>query len=140
MGYPILVKAAAGGGGRGVRRVDAAGGAGRPLLDAARREALAAFGDGTVYVEKLIQPARHVEVQLLGDRSGGLAVLGERDCSIQRRHQKLVEEAPAPHLAAETRRASRRGCAADRAGRRTSQRGDGRVPRRRGRAAAGSWR
>ena len=102
LGYPLLVKAAAGGGGRGVRRVDAAGeldGA----LDDARREAAGAFGDGTVYVEKLIVGARHVEVQLLGDRSGGLATLGERDCSIQRRHQKLVEESPAPHLSLATR-------------------------------------
>ncbi|HEY7738144.1 MAG TPA: biotin carboxylase N-terminal domain-containing protein [Candidatus Limnocylindria bacterium] len=102
LGYPLLVKAAAGGGGRGVRRVD-----GRDELadavDAARREAEAAFGDGTVYIEKLIAPARHVEVQLLGDRHGNLAVLGERDCSVQRRHQKLVEEAPAPRLRPETR-------------------------------------
>jgi acetyl/propionyl-CoA carboxylase alpha subunit len=102
IGYPVLVKAAAGGGGRGVRRVDepdALAGA----LDAARGEAVAAFGDGTVYVERLITGARHVEVQLLGDRHGGLAVLGERDCSVQRRHQKLVEESPAPNLSAATR-------------------------------------
>ena len=102
LGYPLLVKAAAGGGGRGVRKVNAEDGL-MTALDAARREAAAAFGDGTVYVEKLISEARHVEVQLLGDRHGHLAVLGERDCSVQRRHQKLVEEAPAPHLDAETR-------------------------------------
>jgi acetyl/propionyl-CoA carboxylase alpha subunit len=102
IGYPLLVKAAAGGGGRGVRRVDSAEDL-TDALDAARGEAMAAFGDGTVYVEKLVTRARHVEVQLLGDRSGGLAVLGERDCSVQRRHQKLVEESPAPHLSAETR-------------------------------------
>jgi acetyl/propionyl-CoA carboxylase alpha subunit len=102
LGYPLLVKAAAGGGGRGVRRVDEASDLGT-ALDAARAEAVAAFGDGTVYVEKLITPARHVEVQLLGDQAGNLAVLGERDCSIQRRHQKLVEEAPAPHLSTATR-------------------------------------
>ncbi len=102
IGYPLLVKAAAGGGGRGVRRVDEASEL-DAALDAARAEAVAAFGDGTVYVEKLITPARHVEVQLLGDRAGNLAVLGERDCSIQRRHQKLVEEAPAPHLSTATR-------------------------------------
>jgi acetyl/propionyl-CoA carboxylase alpha subunit len=102
LAYPLLVKAAAGGGGRGMRRVDS-----RDELDVAvadaRREAGAAFGDGTVYVERLISGARHVEVQLLGDRHGNLAALGDRDCSIQRRHQKLVEEAPAPGLSAEQR-------------------------------------
>ncbi|HJT63209.1 MAG TPA: biotin carboxylase N-terminal domain-containing protein [Candidatus Limnocylindria bacterium] len=102
IGYPLLVKAAAGGGGRGVRRVDGPAEL-DAALDAARAEAVAAFDDGTVYIEKLVAPARHVEVQLLGDRAGGLAVLGERDCSIQRRHQKLVEEAPAPNLSAATR-------------------------------------
>jgi acetyl-CoA/propionyl-CoA carboxylase biotin carboxyl carrier protein len=102
IGYPMLVKAAAGGGGRGVRRVDAPGEL-ADALAAARGEAFAAFGDGTVYIERLISGARHVEVQLLGDRDGGLAVLGERDCSVQRRHQKLVEESPAPHLSSETR-------------------------------------
>ena len=102
LGFPLLVKAAAGGGGRGMRRVDSP--ADLPdALDAAAREATSAFGDGTLYVERLILGARHVEVQLLGDRRGGLAVLGERDCSVQRRHQKLVEEAPAPGLSQETR-------------------------------------
>ena len=93
--FPALLKAAAGGGGRGMRRVDD-----RAELEAAlagaSREALAAFGDGTIYLERLISPARHVEVQLLGDRHGNLAVLGERECSVQRRHQKLVEESPSP--------------------------------------------
>jgi acetyl/propionyl-CoA carboxylase alpha subunit len=95
IGLPAMLKAAAGGGGRGMRRIDQedqlAG-----ALTAARREALAAFADGTVYIERLVSPARHVEVQLLGDRHGGLACLGERDCSVQRRHQKLVEESPSP--------------------------------------------
>jgi acetyl/propionyl-CoA carboxylase alpha subunit len=95
VGFPALLKAAAGGGGRGMRRVDSAAGL-RGALVSARREATAAFGDGTVYLERLIAPAHHVEVQLLGDRHGGLAVLGERDCSVQRRHQKLVEESPSP--------------------------------------------
>ncbi|HET9496705.1 MAG TPA: biotin carboxylase N-terminal domain-containing protein [Candidatus Limnocylindria bacterium] len=102
IGYPLLVKAAAGGGGRGVRRVDGPAEL-DAALDAARAEAVAAFDDGTVYIEKLVAPARHIEVQLIGDHAGGLAILGERDCSIQRRHQKLVEEAPAPNLSAATR-------------------------------------
>ncbi|MGZ8563920.1 MAG: ATP-binding protein, partial [Candidatus Limnocylindria bacterium] len=95
VGFPGLVKAAAGGGGRGMRRVDGPDQL-ASVLAAAGREALAAFGDGTLYFERLIAPARHVEVQLLGDRHGNLAVLGERECSVQRRHQKLVEESPSP--------------------------------------------
>jgi len=95
VGFPGLIKAAAGGGGRGMRRVERLEEVGA-LLESAGREALAAFGDGTLYYERLIAPARHVEVQLLGDRHGNLVVLGERECSVQRRHQKLVEEAPSP--------------------------------------------
>ena len=102
LGYPVMLKAAAGGGGRGMRRVDAPDDL-RPAMEAARREAAAAFGDGTIYVERLVSPARHVEVQLLGDRHGSLAVLGERDCSVQRRHQKLVEESPSPAIDDATR-------------------------------------
>ena len=104
VGFPLMLKAAAGGGGRGMRRVDAAADV-EAALTAARREAIAAFGDGTVYAERLLAPARHVEVQLLGDRHGRLAVLGERDCSIQRRHQKLVEESPSPAVDEVTRQA-----------------------------------
>ncbi len=103
IGWPLLVKAAAGGGGRGMRRVDASD----QLSDAvasATREAAAAFGDGSVYLERFVERARHVEVQLLGDNDGNIVALGERDCSVQRRHQKLVEEAPAPGLTAEQRR------------------------------------
>ncbi len=102
IGYPLLVKAAAGGGGRGMRRV---AGPGQLIaeLEAGAREAAASFGDGAVYLEREIRPARHVEVQLLGDASGRVVALGERDCSIQRRHQKLVEEAPAIGLSSDAR-------------------------------------
>ena len=102
IGYPLMLKAAAGGGGRGMRRVEAAHEV-ADALAAARREARSAFGDGTIYAERLVAPARHVEVQLLGDRHGRLAVMGERDCSVQRRHQKLVEESPSPGVDAATR-------------------------------------
>jgi acetyl-CoA/propionyl-CoA carboxylase biotin carboxyl carrier protein len=104
LGVPLLVKAAAGGGGRGMRRVDDLADLERALATA-RREALAAFGDPTVYAERLISPARHVEVQLLGDRHGGVVALGERDCSVQRRHQKLVEETPSPAVTRDARAA-----------------------------------
>jgi len=102
IGFPLLVKAAAGGGGRGMRRV-----ANRDELPAAlaagAAEARAAFGDGAVYLERELRPARHIEVQLLGAAGGEIVALGERDCSIQRRHQKLVEESPAPGLTREER-------------------------------------
>ena len=103
IGFPLLVKAAAGGGGRGMRRVESAE-ALPAALAAGSYDAASAFGDGTVYLEREIVPARHVEVQLLGDASGHVVALGERDCSIQRRHQKLVEEAPAPGLSPTERR------------------------------------
>jgi len=104
LGFPVLLKAAAGGGGRGMRVVRDAGELGG-LYHQASQEALAAFGDGTLYVEKVITPARHVEIQVLCDHHGGILTCGERECSIQRRHQKLVEETPSPALDAELREA-----------------------------------
>src|SRR5439155_13351727 len=103
-GFPVLLKAAAGGGGRGMRLVTEAS----ELDDAYSRassEAEAAFGDGTLYVEKAITPARHVEIQVMCDSHGNVLTCGERECSIQRRHQKLIEESPSPALDPERREA-----------------------------------
>ncbi|MBB4942643.1 propionyl-CoA carboxylase alpha chain [Streptosporangium album] len=99
---PLLVKASAGGGGRGMRVVEPADDL-PAAVESARREAAAAFGDGTVFVEPLLENARHIEVQILADAHGTVWTLGERECSIQRRHQKLVEEAPSPALSPELR-------------------------------------
>ena len=113
IGYPVMLKASWGGGGRGMRPIEKEG----DLLDAvasARREAKSAFGKDEVYLEKLMRRARHVEVQLLGDSHGNLVHLFERDCTIQRRHQKVVERAPAPYLDDETRGRALRGGASDR--------------------------
>jgi acetyl-CoA carboxylase biotin carboxylase subunit len=97
VGYPVLIKAAAGGGGKGMRvaRNDAALSSG---MTAARQEAEAAFKDGSIFLEKYLDQPRHIEVQLLADKHGNVVHLYERDCSLQRRHQKLVEESPAPNL------------------------------------------
>ncbi len=109
IGFPVLIKAAAGGGGKGMRlvaqRQDLAA-----AFDGARREAGAAFGDDTVYLEKAIIRPRHIEIQIFGDRHGNVVYLGERDCSIQRRHQKVIEEAPSPVVSDELR--ARMGAAA----------------------------
>jgi len=115
LGFPVLLKATAGGGGRGMRRVE-----GPEQLEeayaAASAEADAAFGDGSLYLEKVVTPARHVEVQVLCDAAGGVLTLGERECSIQRRHQKLVEESPSaavtPEIREELESSVARACAA----------------------------
>jgi acetyl-CoA carboxylase biotin carboxylase subunit len=103
IGFPVIVKAAAGGGGRGMRIVRAESELGH-ALEAASTEAAAAFKDGTVYIERYIERPRHIEIQVLADEYGDCIYLGERECSIQRRHQKLLEEAPSPVLSAELRK------------------------------------
>jgi acetyl-CoA carboxylase biotin carboxylase subunit len=115
-GFPVMLKAVAGGGGKGMRRVD------REIdltaaFDAASSEAQRAFGDGRIYVEKLIENARHIEIQLLGDKHGNLVHLGERECSVQRRHQKVIEESPSPLVARMPGMRERMGEAAIRAAR-----------------------
>ncbi len=102
-GYPVLLKAAAGGGGKGMRLVRTAGEM-ESSLDTARREAKNAFGDDAVYVEKYIEGPRHVEIQVLGDQHGTMLSLNERECSVQRRHQKMIEEAPSVAVTPELRR------------------------------------
>ncbi|HCG03102.1 MAG TPA: 3-methylcrotonyl-CoA carboxylase [Chloroflexi bacterium] len=102
IGYPVMLKAAAGGGGRGMRPVTDAGGL-VPAIEGARREAMSSFGDSRLFLEKLLVRPRHVEIQVLADNHGNAIFLGERDCSVQRRHQKVLEEAPSPAVNAELR-------------------------------------
>jgi acetyl-CoA carboxylase biotin carboxylase subunit len=104
LGFPVLLKATAGGGGKGMRVVTEPGEL-EAAYGAASAEAEAAFGDGSLYLERALVPARHVEIQVLCDGFGGVLTLGERECSIQRRHQKLIEESPSPALTPETREA-----------------------------------
>jgi len=104
IGYPIMIKAAAGGGGIGMSIVKAEKKLGR-AYDDARKKGSTFFGDDTVYIEKMVESPAHVEVQILGDGSGRIASIGERDCTVQRRNQKVIEETPCPRIDAETRRA-----------------------------------
>ena len=103
IGFPLLIKASAGGGGKGMREVRTLGEM-PALLASARREAESAFGDGSVYLERSLEGARHIEIQILADSQGNVIHLGERDCSLQRRHQKLIEEAPSPFMDEDLRR------------------------------------
>ena len=102
MGYPVMLKAVSGGGGRGINRIASAQEM-RDIFPIAAAEAEAAFSDGSLYVEKLIYPANHIEMQILADEAGNAVCLGERDCSVQRRHQKLLEESPSPAVSEELR-------------------------------------
>ena len=124
LGYPVLIKASAGGGGKGMRTVQA-GEDPRPLIQGARREAVAAFGDGTLYVERLIDRPRHVEIQIFGDGHGQIVHVFERECSLQRRHQKIIEESPSPAVTRDLR--ARMGAAAVAAARAAGYRNAGTV-------------
>ena len=124
IGYPVLLKALAGGGGKGMRVVEAPDDLKR-AFEAASREALAAFGDGSVYLERYLARPRHIEIQVLGDAHGNVVHLAERECSIQRRHQKLIEEAPSPVLSEEDR--ARMGETAVRAAQAVDYRGAGTI-------------
>ena len=103
IGFPVMVKASAGGGGRGIRIVKEKAEF-EKAFETARTEAKVAFGDDTMYIEKFIEEPRHIEFQILGDNYGNVVYLGERDCSIQRRNQKVLEEAPSPVMTEELRK------------------------------------
>jgi acetyl/propionyl-CoA carboxylase alpha subunit len=103
IGFPVLIKASAGGGGKGMRVAQSENEI-KEAVEAARREAEKAFGDGALLLEKYVEGARHVEIQILGDERGNLVHLFERDCSLQRRHQKIIEESPSPAVNDELRR------------------------------------
>ena len=103
IGYPLLIKAAAGGGGKGMRVVPSETSLNESLM-AAKREAKAGFNDDRVFFERYIEKSRHIEIQILGDAHGNVVHLGERECSIQRRHQKIIEESPSPRISEDTRK------------------------------------
>ena len=130
IGYPVLIKAVAGGGGKGMRRVDASADF-EDALESCKREAASSFGDDRVLIEKYILSPRHIEVQVFGDSHGNVVHLFERDCSLQRRHQKVIEEAPAPGMDEATREAVCGGGRACGQGGELRRRGDDRVHRRR---------
>ena len=131
IGYPVMLKASAGGGGKGMRLAwnDAEA---REGLVSAMNEGRASFGDDRVFIEKFIQEPRHIEIQVLGDKHGNVVYLGERECSIQRRHQKVLEEAPSPFLDEATRKAMGEQAVALGQGSRLLLRRDGRIHRRQG--------
>ena len=104
IGFPVMMKASAGGGGKGMRLAYTEKDV-REGFEATKREGLASFGDDRVFIEKFIEDPRHIEIQVLGDQHGNILYLGERECSIQRRHQKVVEEAPSPFVTPEMRKA-----------------------------------
>ena len=104
IGYPVMMKASAGGGGKGMRLAYSEKDV-REGFEATKREGLSSFGDDRVFIEKFIEDPRHIEIQLLGDQHGTVLYLGERECSIQRRHQKVIEEAPSPFVTPEMRKA-----------------------------------
>ena len=129
MGFPVLVKAAAGGGGRGMKVARTAEDLDM-AIKTARAEAKAAFGDDSVYLEKYLEKPRHIEVQVFGDGKGNAIHLGERDCSLQRRHQKVLEEAPSPALNAEAAQEDRHHRRQGHAEAQLPRRRHGRVPLR----------
>ena len=124
IGYPVIVKATAGGGGRGMRVANARFGLSNAIASA-RSEAAASFGDAGVYIEKYLKPIRHIEIQIMADSHGNVVHLGERDCSVQRRHQKLIEESPSPVITPEMR--ARMGNAAVQAARSINYEGAGTI-------------
>ncbi len=132
IGYPVLIKATSGGGGKGMK-VAATAGEFAAALASAKREAKASFGDDRVLLERYLQAPRHIEIQVFADTQGNVVHLFERDCSVQRRHQKVLEEAPAPGMPADRRRAMGDAAVAAANGDRLRRRGHGRVHRRAGR-------